>query len=211
MLITDRRPEAVEAFIAATMKLAEAGPPLMRRVVPDDELFRIWDHFPKDDAVDAVSGARWFYHAHAPNEGGREEHGHFHLFLDRASFEKRGCIAAPIEPGLDKPELVHIAGLSIDLRGVPVRLFTTNRWATDEWLYPAGNILDRLTLFDLTHATGDPLVNAWLTAALPAFAPELRMLLRERDQVLASRSPSFFEARQHEMLSAVELDLAALA
>lgn len=210
MLALERCPLAVEEFIRATIAVAQTGVPVMRRVLPEGAVFRIWDHFPDDDAVDAESGSRWFYHAHEPNEGWHEEHGHFHLFLSRDLFEKRAFLAAPVERSRDKPELVHVAAISIDQRGVPIRLFSTNRWATDEWLYPAGHILDRLRAFDLSQATGDPLVNAWLTAALPAFLPELRVLLHARDQAIAGRSTSFFEARRHEVLSSVDLDLALL-
>lgn len=211
MLPIERSPSAVEQFVHANVAVAEAGSPLMRRVLPEDAVFRIWDHFPDNDAVDETSGSRWFYHAHAPEEGRTEEHGHFHLFLSRHLFEKRAVIAAPVDWSRDKAELVHIAAISMDQRGVPVRLFSTNRWATDEWLYPAGHILDRIRLFDLSHATGDPLVNAWLAAALPAFLPELRVLLHERDRVIGGRSATFFEARQHDVLSSVDLDLALLA
>jgi hypothetical protein len=202
-----RSAAAVETFVEATIELASAGLPLMRRVVEDDADFRVWDHFPKDDAVDPTHGTRWFYHAHVPKPTWPHEHGHFHLFLERRHFAARRAIAGPCEPDSDKPELVHVIALSIDQQGLPIRLFTTNRWATDEWLYPAGEILDRLPAFDLSAATGDPLVNHWLSAAVAAYGPEIYVALRDRDQAIAGRTSEFFESRDHEMLSRVEIDL----
>jgi hypothetical protein len=206
-----RSAAAVDLFVAATIELAGAGLPLMRRVVPDDADFRIWDHYPDDDAVDRTHGTRWFYHAHAPKQGWPHEHGHFHLFLDRRHFAARRAVAAPLQPDPDKPELVHVVALSIDQQGLPIRLFTTNRWATDEWLYPAGEILDRLPSFELDAATGDQLVNQWLAAAVGAFAPEIHIALRDRDRAITGRTPNFFESRDHEMLSCIDIDLDRLA
>lgn len=198
---------AVETFVDATVKLASAGLPLMRRVVADDANFRVWDHYPEDDAVDRAHGTRWFYHAHVPKPSWPHEHGHFHLFLERRHFAARRAIAAPSAPDQNKPELVHVIALSIDQHGLPIRLFTTNRWATDEWLYPAGEILDRLPAFDLSAASGDPLVGEWLTAAVAAYRPEISLALRSRDRAIAGRTAEFFESRYHEMLSCVEIDL----
>lgn len=205
--VQTRPPRAVEAFVEATVAIAAAGTPLMRRIVPDDGGYRVWDHYPEDDAVDPEHGARWFYHAHAPKPGWPDEHGHFHLFLDRGHFDPDRCLAAPVEPGPDAPELVHLVSLSIDRQGLPVRLFTVNRWATDEWLYSASDILDRIDRFDLSDATGDPLVARWLTAAVRAYAPEVAWVVRARDRAFAAKSPEFFEDRSAEMLSRIEISL----
>lgn len=201
-----RSRNSVDAFISATVAIASAGLPLMRRIIADDGDYRVWNHYPEDDAVDATHGARWFYHAHAPKPGWPAEHGHFHLFLDRRHFDPDRCLAAPAEPKPDAPELVHVVSLSIDQQGLPVRLFTVNRWATDEWLYPARDIVDRLDRLDLSQATGDSLVAQWLSAAVKAYAPEVEWVISMRDQAFGMRA-DFFEDRAQEMLSRIEIDL----
>lgn len=196
---------AASRLIDTTIAMAQSGRPLMRRVLPDDSA--VWTHYPPDDAVDAVTGARWFYHAHPPEERGNGEHGHFHLFLDRDNFlDAGGAIAGPVASG--GAAVVHVAALSIDLAGLPRALFTVNRWVTDEWLYPADAIIARLTRYDLVEARdGDPLVNCWLTAAVAVLAPELRAILTARDAALAGKPPSWFEDRSVEILSSTPIDL----
>lgn len=202
----DRRAAAAAELVAATLEMAESGRTLMQRVVPDDG-FRVWDHYPSDDAVDRTSGARWFYHAHPPEEREGGEHGHFHLFLDRDAFGDQAPVAGPVAPAPGDARVVHIAGLKIDLAGVPTHLFTVNRWVTDEWLFDAQDILRRLPGFDLGEANGDPLVNRWLTAAVAAFEPEIARILAERDRAIAGAAPAFFEDREAEVLSSIPVDL----
>jgi hypothetical protein len=203
----DRLGAAAAALVSATVDMARSGRPLMRRVVPEDD-YKVWDHYPLDDAVDARTGARWFYHAHPPEERDEGEHGHFHLFLDRDAFDDIPAIAGPVDADAPDARVVHIAALSIDLAGVPTRLFTVNRWVTDEWTHSAADILQRLERFDLSAAQdGDALVNRWLTAAVATFAPEIAQVLIERDRVIAGAPPVFFEARDAEILSSVDIDL----
>jgi hypothetical protein len=204
---TARCTAAAEALISATVEMAQSGQPLMRRVVPAGE-YNIWNHYPPNDAIDAATGARWFYHAHPPEERDAGEHGHFHLFLDRTAFPPLSALAAPQAPTPGDAEVVHILALSIDLQGLPTRLFSVNRWVTDEWLHAAPMILERLHLFDVTTAgAGDPLVNRWLTAALAAFAPEVEGALAQRDAAIAGARPTFFENRAREILSEAPVDL----
>lgn len=203
----ERRAEAAAELITATVAMAESGLPLMLRVVPEDD-YRVWDHYPPDDAVDDQTGARWFYHAHPPEERDAGEHGHFHLFLDRDAFGDLSPRAKPVDPDAPDARVVHIAALSIDLAGLPTKLFTVNRWVTDEWLYDASLILERLAYFDVGNAAdGDPLVNRWLTAAVATFTPEIEQILAARDHALASASSAFFEDRSAEILSSVAVDL----
>lgn len=202
----ERRTAAAAALIAATVEMAESGRPLMRRVVPDDG-HRVFEHYPPDDAIDRHNRSRWFYHAHPPEERGDGEHGHFHLFLDRRAFGRLPAIAGPLAPRKNDARVVHIAALTIDLSGLPVSLFTVNRWVTDEWLYGAAQISARLARFDLSGANSDPLVNRWLTAAVATFAPEIAGILCERDRIIAEVAADFFEDRTAEILSSTPIDL----
>ena len=203
----DRR-TAAQALIAATIRIASEGLPLMTRVAPQDGAFVVWDHYPPDDAVDPASGARWFYHAHPPGEREEGEHGHFHLFFDRALLGGQP-IAGPIGGVSSGADVVHVAAIAIGMDGLPFRLFTVNRWVTDEWLYPAEAIAPLLPRFRFDRAGGDALVNAWLSAAVAFFRPVILDVLRERDRVIAGWAADGpeFEDRAREVLSGAAIDI----
>lgn len=146
-------------------------------------------HYPAGDCRDPESGAQFYYHCH--REGG--EHGHLHLFL-------------PVTPGA---ELTHLIGISLDARGLPIGLFTLNRWvAEDAWLPAAETspLLEKFT-FPVPDRRGswatplagtaesaapgqpDPLLGRWLTHFLCVYREEIAALLQERDACLERHAP----------------------
>lgn len=161
------------------------GRVLMQRVLPISGVAEAWRHYPADDIVDPSSGARVFYHAHLRASDADHLHGHFHFFLARSAMA-RGIKPLRMPPAdqRPRPSVVHIAALGIDDAGLPVQWFTTNRWVTNEWLYPADAILTKLRPGLFANAAGDPLVNRWLDAALTLATPLLAGLLHERDDKL---------------------------
>ena len=197
------------ALIDATIAVAAEGVPLMLRVLPADSPAEVWAHYPPDDAVDWHSGARWFYHAHPPGERAADEHGHFHLFFDRAVLARAGAAAIAGPPGgaSSGADVVHLFAIAIDTSGLPTRLFTVNRWVTDEFFYPADAIIARIAGFTLDTADGDALVNTWLTAAVAFFAPQAEAALRARDAAVAGWPAATFEDRAREILSSVAIDI----
>lgn len=129
-------------------------------------------HYPRLDVVDTHHGTRFYYHAHASRRRPDDEHGHFHLFA-------QGC-----QPG----DYAHLAGISLDARGQPIRLFTTNRWVTGEaWRQAAGVELALARFAVHTRGRMAP-VARWLTAMVRLFLPQLVQLVRRRDAVMARRS-----------------------
>lgn len=203
------RNDAAALLIDASLAMAREGVPLMRRILPADTPQHVWDHYPDGDVV-AASGARYFYHSHPPEDRGTDEQGHFHLFLPRAAMPDPATPwLAPPDPDAAGHHAVHLVALSVDTVGLPTRLFTTNRWVTDEWLFDADSILAAIARFDLRGAPGDRHVNAWLTAAVALARPLIADLLVARDAALATRDPSG-EDRTVEILSAATLDLQAL-
>ncbi len=197
------------SLVDATVAMHESGMPLMRRLIPAGEEVLIWDHYPPDDAVAPRTKSRYFYHCHPPAERSGGEHGHFHFFLPKSAFARQGkCQSAPIDLAETRADVVHIAALSIDSDGLPLALFTVNRWVTDEWLYRASAIAAVLDRFDLTGAPGDRLVNQWLTAIIGLARPLIIDLLYERDALLeAANWPG--EDRTVEITSRAPLDLQA--
>jgi len=142
---------------------------------------------------------RAYYHVHTEPYLRPGEHGHFHLFVATTSLESetRWC---------------HVAGLSMNHQGQPVRWFAVNNWVT------GGTWLDADTLWvDIMAAlTVDPagysLLERWLAGMLGLYLSELQQLLQERDAALAAESagqplPEVLQERAIYELSAVPINL----
>lgn len=173
--------DAAETVIETITQMALEKRPLMLRVLPEGEV-HFWAHYPDDDARDANTRSRWYYHVHAPGSRDPSEHGHFHLFLHRTQLDDPAdYVVAPAE-GEDAPaHVTHIAGLSVDHSGVPLAWFATNRWVTDEFLYSADTMIAHLDRYDVDATPEDDLVNRFLTAMVALYRTELSELLRARD------------------------------
>lgn len=198
----------VATLLDASQRMFDSGRPLMRRMIPDGEAVRIWDRYPPHDIVNGGRRTRYFYHCHPPEARGAE-HGHFHLFVDRAAVPGPALFAPPDGAPPPHAEVTHLAALAIDAQGLPIRWFTVNRWVTGEWLFPAPSLVPLLTDYDLNGPEGDALVNMFLGAIVRLSASVLADLLAERDRIIAR--PGFDpEARSVEILSSVAVDLGAL-
>lgn len=154
----------------------------MLRVLPEGEVHH-WQHYPGNDARDALTRSRWYYHVHAPGDRDPAEHGHFHLFLHRTQLADPGSATAMPAKGEDAPaHVTHVSGLSIGHDGVPLAWFVTNRWVTDEFLYPAEVMAAHLPLYNVDATPEDDLVNRLLTAMVALYREELTALLHQRDE-----------------------------
>lgn len=204
-----RRRQA-RALLRTITAMARDGLPLMARILPSDSVTP-WDHYPDDDARDADSGCRWYYHVHAPGDRPADEHGHFHLFLPRTMFAALTPLAPPPADDPDRPELVHVAGLAIDHQGLPLRWFATNRHVTDEFLYPGLLVGRRLRRFRLAETGTDPLVDQFLTLMVQVYRDDLAGLLAQRDATLlalaARRGGRLPTERGYDVLATRAIDL----
>lgn len=199
-------------LLSSTQAMFAEGRPLMNRVLPPHAPLEVWQHYPDGDVVTCEAGSRYFYHCHPPGERAEGEHGHFHLFLAKTAMPTVvHPLRAPAEISPQEPraDVVHIAALAISTEGLPLSWFTTNRWVTDEWLYPAATIAAQLDRFDLRGAAGDPLVNDWITAMVALSRIELVDLLVQRDAVLADQDPTG-EDRTVEIASVAPISLEQL-
>ena len=155
---------------AAERALERQGFNVVGRLLRDEGTFYEWDHYPAGDVYDPHHGAQYFYHAHAAAQRAAEEHGHFHTF---------------IRPGA-KDRLHHLVAIAVDHRSQPIRLFTVNRWVTeDDWL-AAGPTVGLLDRFVLDGAEPSRWVNRWLAALVRMFRPEIEALLHQRDAAIAA-------------------------
>lgn len=204
--------QAAMVVIETITAMAQQGRPLMLRVLPAGEV-RFWDHYPDNDARDERTRSRWYYHVHATGERDPDEHGHFHLFLHRTQLDDPAAYSVAPAAGENAPaHVTHIAGLSIDQVGIPRAWFATNRWVTDEFLYPAAVMAAHLDRYDVDQTEEDPLVNRLLTAMVALYRDELVALLEARDRAMADlvqvQGAAAYEAG-NDVLATLPIDLDA--
>jgi hypothetical protein len=206
---------AGETVVDCVRVLAKSGDNIVGEVLRDQGEFLQWNHYPEGDVYDRDSGSQYYYHAHPPDER-PGEHGHFHLFMrpkgmpDDMQPALVSDYKAPEDPN---DALSHLVAISMDNYGLPVALFTTNRWVTGEIWYTADDVIRMLDLYeiDLAHPGTWP-VNCWLTAMLRLFRPQVADLLRRRDEVVAAWTPkdadtTVYEDRALEITSEIKVSI----
>ena len=179
------RARAAAEVLAVQWQYASQARSLAEAALAGSRRFVEWAHYPREDHVDRASGLRFYYHAHPGHERAPGEHGHFHLF-----------VPAPGQAG----EISHLVGLSLDAKGLPLRLFTTNHWVTGDAWADADALIALLPGVRL-HASGRLApVARWLTAMVRLYREEIADLLRERDRHLGG-DPALLEDRALHIVS----------
>ena len=215
--LTQLSRERLEAMAAAgdeilecTRVLRKAGANVVGEILKGQGTFMEWNHYPEGDVHDTDTHSQYYYHAH---RGGENEHGHFHTFL------RQPGMPHGVEPvsydGEEtwphgKDALSHLIAISMDAYGVPIRLFTTNRWVTGEAWYWAQDVIAMLDLFLIDHADPSWPTNRWLSAMLRLFQPQIVALVEARDEALAkwrNKHPErdVFEDRELEITSGLDI------
>lgn len=195
--------QALDALLQLSEEMMQGGATLIQRVLPQPpDSFTQWAHYPAGDAIDPASKARWYYHAHPPDGRGPREHGHFHLFLPLSAFDgvvplaipapKKGGEESEKTPKKTGAKVVHVAALAFDIDGLPTGWFATNQWVTQEYLFSASQVIQRLDQMEMggtgdKHGLAD--IGRWLTLAMRACRRDLIILLNERDAALAQTAP----------------------
>lgn len=189
--------------------------PLLGNAAP-----RQWAHYPEDDVIDRSTGYQYFYHSHSPEDRqDSSEHGHFHLFarMDggmhdiNAHTEKRFLNSLKSVPD-EQSTNANLLCISLDAKGVPISMFTVNRWVTEDHLLSASTTLSLLNDFRVT-TPGFEIVNQWLKAMLGLFWTEIVELLVQRDLKLAELmgkshlTDGLLENTAIEMLSDTVIDI----
>jgi len=175
--------------------------------------FTEWNHYPEGDARDPEAHSQYYYHAHPPDGRDMPEHGHFHLFLRERGMPS-GVAPAPGQslPEGDNAILCHLVAVSMDGDGLPIGLFCVNRWVSAETWYRSEDVIAMLDRFRIDHARPSWPVNRWITAMLRLFQPQIELLLRERDKVVAAWARAHpvsdvYEDRSLEITGAVGIDV----
>jgi hypothetical protein len=186
-----------------------------------------WRHYPDGEVFDATSRAQYFFHAHAPDSRPSSERGHFHTFL-RAEGMPSGVAplllpelavadvaapppqAAPLKRG-ERDEVSHLIAIAIDVRGEPIRLFTTNRWVTGETWYRADDVTRMLDCFVIAETEPSVVLNRWIGAMIHLFRPQIAALLQARDETVMAwrrrRRTHVFEDPRLEVTSSLDIQL----
>ena len=172
---------------------------------------RSLEQYPDGGVVDRRRGSQLFYHCHRP---GRTEHGHVHLFwhatgsgcrryLGPASALRKGETWARTAPS-------HLVAIGLDARGLPVSLFTVNRWVTGGHWFDAATTLGLVRRFSLQGVPGHEDSCAWVSGFVQMYEPVIRRLLAARDLRLARLGPlnDALGDRRVEVLSRARLDWA---
>jgi hypothetical protein len=226
---TARLQQAGAVVLDCRRALAGCRDGILAAVTANAKAFADWQHYPPGEVYDPQSHAQYFYHAHPLAQRSAREHGHFHTFL-RAEGMPMGVAplvlpetaladalptppqAAPIKHGT-RTEISHLIAITLDARGEPIRLFTTNRWVTGETWYRADDVVRMLDCFTLGAGDGPALLNCWVGAIVALFRPQVAALLQLRDDTVMSwrrrRRANIFEDTRVEVTSSFEIDLDA--
>ena len=209
--------------------LADRNSDLLTELTAGSAIVSDWRHYPEGDVFDPKSHAQYFFHAHPTDGGPALESGHFHTFLRPegmppgvaplllpelavADVAASPPQAAPIKHGT-RDEVSHLVAISIDHRGEPVRLFTTNRWVTGETWYRADDVIRMLDQFAVVDAAPSEIANRWVSAVIQLFRPQIGELLRARDAAVMAwrrrRRTYVFEDPRLEVTSSLDIGLEA--
>lgn len=169
------------------------------------------DHYPKGDVYDNETHSQYYYHSHR-----EQEHGHFHTFV-REEGMPEGIL--PVTDQSDAPyfndrddKICHLICVSMDRNGLPLGLFTTNRWVTAENWYSADDVIKLLDHFNMDLSYPSWPANRWITAMLKLYRPQIEILVRQRDENIAKRQvdhpdTDVFEDREFEITSIADINL----
>lgn len=166
-------PQSVQWAAARQLSQAQKKRSMLFPFIGRSAQFETWQHYPRNDAVDATGRWQFYYHAHdAHGAGGARhpnEHGHIHLFRRSPT-----------------GQLSHLTGLALDARGIPLAWFATNQWVTGERWRSAEFMVRGLRALDLR--VRGPLAGAalWIADLVRAYALPLREMMEARDDALAS-------------------------
>lgn len=209
MAMHEAAAEALECYRV----LAKAKSNTVAEVLKNQGEFLEWDHFPKGDVVDWETHSQFYYHAH-PKKQRPGEHGHFHTFMRYKGMAKNLKaleLQFPQEENKDRIG-THLIGISMDNKGFPTKLFSTNRWVTDETWYTGEDVISMLDDFEIDHTYPSWATNRWLTSMVRLFRPQIEELILKRDKKIKmwqKKHPKedVFEDRDLEVTSEIKISV----
>jgi hypothetical protein len=195
-------------------ELENQGSNVIAEILRDGPEFYEWEHYPPGDVYDLASHSQYYYHAHAPTNQSdvrADEHGHFHTFMRPLGFPDNINVPSDIDglpAACPSGSLTHLIAVSFNFAGEPIRLFTTNRWVTDETWYPAVDVKQILSQFQVTGTGQHRHTSAWLTTLLRMYGPLIEQLIDTRDHAIRTHAPDMPE---HKVWSDQSLEITSFA
>lgn len=181
----ERMADAGAQILECYRVLNKAGLNIVGEALRRQDVLYALGHYPRDDMFYTDTYSQYYYHAH-PTEA--DEHGCFHTFLHQPGMPE-GVRPVPYDGEEPWPQgaeaFSHLIAISMDAYGFPIGLFATNRWVTAEAWYKAEDVIAMLGRFKIDHAGHSWPVNIWISAMMVLFRPQIEVLLRQRDEVVA--------------------------
>jgi len=196
--LADQIEYASSVLMQIQTEYASKGFTLCQAALGGSREFIAWKHYPEQDYIDSVSGYEFYYHAHDGFEMPEGEHGHFHLFKRSDRHPKK---------------FMHLIGVALDSKGLPVRLFTTNQWVTGETMAQGKHVILALAGFTIRARGRLAPIAKWLNALLIIYADEIASLIARRDQWisrnidLGTHKSILLQDRNHHVLSECPINL----
>jgi len=207
--------------VSETMRvLQKSETNVVGEILKTAEKFLEWEHIPNEDVYDKHSHCQYYYHAHKKSESGDDlhddEHGHFHTFIrGKGMPDAIQPVALPdYDPEMDISEVnSHVIGIGMNELGVPIRLFTVNRWVTGETWHKAEDVVSLLDQFEVDSVHPSWPINLWITNMVALFKPQIKELILRRDMQIAEWQEQYpdnnvFENRELEVTSHIDINLA---
>ena len=209
-------------LVAETMRvLQKSETNVVGEILKTSEKFLEWEHIPNEDVYDRQSHCQYYYHAHKKSKDGTDlhddEHGHFHTFIrGRGMPDGMTPVALPdYDSDMDIGEVnSHVIGIGMNEMGIPIRLFTVNRWVTGETWHKADDVISLLDQFEIDNINPSWPVNLWVTNMVALFKPQITELILKRDLQIEEWHKQYpdddniFENRELEITSYLDINLA---
>ena len=208
-------------LVSETMRvLQKSDTNVVGEILKTSENFVEWEHVPNEDVYDRHSHCQYYYHTHQKSEDGSnlhdDEHGHFHTFIrGKGMPDSIKPTALPdYDPDMDISEVnTHVIGIGMNDMGIPIRLFTVNRWVTGETWHSAQDVISLLDQFEIDNINPSWPVNLWMTNLVRLFKPHIAELIVKRDQQVSlwyKQNPTnnIYEDRNFEVTSYLDINLA---
>lgn len=164
------------------------------------------EHYPSSDVKDVRHGYQFFYHCHRDNG---VEHGHVHVFAHATRSGRKRRMRG--QDHWTRTDPSHLIAIGLDARGLPVSIFTVNRWVTGGHWLDTPTILHWLQGLDLGGAKPHVHSSQWLAGFVQMYLPVIEQLLKRRDRWLA-RQPDRTAALDDEgaeVISSARIDWAS--
>ena len=184
---------------------------IVKYTLGDEPIHQAMQHYPKGDRIDKLYGGQYFYHCHRENQD-TAEHGHFHCYLRQSGIPKH----IPRKTGLKwraDNSMTHLIAIGMDLFGQPIRLFTVNRWVSDETWFDAKHAPHLIKRFKLSLTNPSPwqIIDCWVQGMVHLFMPQIIWLLQARDHQMAAfqheQGLDCYENKSIEEITSLSIDL----